>query len=122
MSVIRKIAEYRVKLGKIGEAEQAIKAFVAAIAAEEPQTIYSAYRKDDGLSFIHFMAFPNQEAETTHQRAAYTLKFVEALYPNCEEQPRFTDLTLVHSSNPRPESAKSGELAAIPGRSGGEGI
>lgn len=96
--MIPKIAEYEVKQDKIDEAEQAIEEFVAAISREEPGTIYTAYQKADGRSFIHFMAFPDQAAEHKHQRAPYTLRFVEALYPNCEEEPSFTDLTMIQSS------------------------
>lgn len=103
--MMRKIAEYKVKPDKVGEAEGAIQEFVAAISAEEPDTFYTAYQKDDGVSFIHFMAFRDAEAEKKHQKAPYTSKFVEILYPNCEEQPRFTDLTLVDSVDSDAETA-----------------
>ena len=103
-NINRKIAEYKVKPDKVAEAERAIKAFVTAIAVEEPDTLYVAYRKVDGVSFIHFMAFPDQGAEKVHQQAPYTMQFVEVLYPNCEVQPRFTDLTLVGSANPDTET------------------
>ncbi len=96
--MIRRIAEYKVKQGQVGEAEQAIKEFVAAISKEETDTFYTAFQRADGCSFIHFMAFPDQAAQKKHQHAPYTLKFVEALYPACEEEPSFTSLTLIQSS------------------------
>jgi quinol monooxygenase YgiN len=44
------------------------------------------------------MGFPDSQAEAQHQKAPHTLEFVEALYPNCEVQPRFTDLELIEST------------------------
>lgn len=93
--MIRKIARYTVRPGKLPEVEDAIKKFVAAVSRAEPETIYTAYRIEDGVTFIHFMAFPDAEAERNHQTAPYTKNFVEALYPNCEEEPSFMALTLV---------------------------
>jgi hypothetical protein len=47
------------------------------------------------------MSFPDEATETEHRKADYTLKFVEALYPNCEVQPEFTDLSLMASAGQR---------------------
>jgi quinol monooxygenase YgiN len=96
--VIRKVVRYKVKEAELEPVEQAITEFVDAIAQNEPHTVYEAYQSDDGVSFIHFMSFPDQEAEQKHQTAAYTMKFVQVLYPRCEEAPVFTDLKLVRSS------------------------
>ncbi len=97
--MIQKTAEYRVDEDKLQLVEGAIREFVAAIAREEPQTYYAAYRSGDGADFIHFMAFPDASAEAFHRSAPHTLRFVEVLYPACEEQPRFTDLHSVASTN-----------------------
>ena len=102
--MIRKFTQYKVKEGKLIEVEKAIQAFVNAIAQEEPNTHYAAYRTEDPTVFVHTMAFPDAAAEELHQQADYTLKFVDALYPNCEEPPRFHDLTLI--------SLAGGEIAA----------
>ena len=45
------------------------------------------------------MAFPDHEAERAHQTAEHTTRFVEILYPNCEEAPSFVDLTLSKSAD-----------------------
>lgn len=96
--MIRKVVRYQVKEAELRPVEQAITEFVDAIAQNEPYTVYEAYQSDDGVSFVHFMSFPNQEAEEKHQTATYTMKFVEVLYPRCEAAPVFTDLKLVRSS------------------------
>ncbi len=96
--MIRKVVQYKVKKVEVRAVEQAIIEFVAAVTQNEPHTFYEAYQGGDGVSFIHFMAFPDQDAAKKHQTAAYTLKFVEVLYPRCEAAPTFTDLKLVRSS------------------------
>ncbi len=97
-TVIRKIAQYEVRRNKLERVNQAIIEFVDAVAQNEPHTLYEAYQKDDEVSFIHFMAFPDQDAQKRHQTAPYTIKFVEALHPNCEESSTFIDLRVVRSS------------------------
>jgi hypothetical protein len=73
-----------VKKAEVTALEQAIIEFVAAVTHNEPHTVCIAHQAGDGVSFIHFMAFPDQDAEKNHQTAAYTMKFVEVLYPRCE--------------------------------------
>jgi quinol monooxygenase YgiN len=96
--MIRKIARFKVRPDKIDAAQQAITTFVDAIKQHEPHTVYDAYQLEDGVSFLHFMAFPDADSEQAHQRAPYTLAFVDVLYPICEELPLFTDLRLVRSA------------------------
>jgi quinol monooxygenase YgiN len=96
--MIRKIARYQVKAEFDQEVIAVIEAFVAAIGLHEPETFYAAYRQGEERWFLHYMSFPDEAAEAKHQKAAYTMKFVDALYPNCEVQPKFTDLPLVASA------------------------
>jgi quinol monooxygenase YgiN len=72
---------------------KAIEMFVRAVRENEPDTFYEAFRKESSLEFVHIMKFPNEEAEKQHTSAPYASEFVEILYPNCEEQPVFTNLT-----------------------------
>ena len=97
--MITKITTYQIRADKLAEIEAAVQAFVAAIAENEPRTWYAAYRTDEPYTYFHIMGFPDAEAESRHQKASYTLEFVEALYPNCEVQPRFTDLELIRSAS-----------------------
>jgi quinol monooxygenase YgiN len=102
--MIRKVAQYKVKKVEVRAVEQAIIEFVAAITQNEPHTFYEAYQGGDGVSFIHFMAFPDQDAENQHMAATYTMKFAEVLFPRWEAAPTFTDLKLVRSSTTSAET------------------
>lgn len=103
--MIRKVAQYKVKKAELKIVEQAIIEFVDAIAQNELHTVCEAYQGGDEISFIHFMSFPDQDAEKRHQTAAHTMRFVDVLYPRCEVAPTFTDLKLVRSSRTRGEVA-----------------
>lgn len=93
-----KIVHDRIRPDKLEVVLPAIREFVASIAQVEPQTRYDAYQAEDGVSFVHLMSFPDADAESSHQTAAHTARFVEILYPNCEQAPVFTDLRLLHST------------------------
>lgn len=93
--MITKIAEFLVKPDKIDVALPAIKTFLAAVEREEPNTKYDSYRRGQTFAFIHFMEFPDAMAAEAHKSAPYTVQFTEVLYPCCEQEPRFTDLTPV---------------------------
>ena len=47
---------------------------------------------------VHLMSFVDEEAERIHRSTPHVKKFVEILYPNCDEAPAFVDLTLVRST------------------------
>lgn len=93
-----KITTYTVREDKVAQVETAIEEFVRAIAENEPQTYYAAYRTNDENTYFHIMRFPDSEAEARHQKAPYTLEFVEVLYPHCTVEPKFTDLELIEST------------------------
>lgn len=91
--MVTRIAQFRIAPDARADVEAAIRAFVAAIRRMEPDTDYRAYGLPDGVSYIHFMSFSSDAAEAAHRAAPYTAAFVDALYPRCEEPPRFTSLT-----------------------------
>lgn len=93
-----KITTYTVRENKIAQVEQAIEKFIRAIAENEPGTFYAAYSTNDENTYFHIMEFPDDQTETRHQKAPYTLEFVEVLYPNCTVKPKFTDRTLIEST------------------------
>lgn len=95
VDVIWKIVHYKVQPDKLARIRRAIEDFVGAIGQSEPQTFYEAYQAEDGRSFVHIMSFPDEATEKFHQSAPHTLRFVEVLYPSCEEAPVFTTLSLV---------------------------
>jgi quinol monooxygenase YgiN len=64
----------------------------------EPGTFYEAYQEEDSPAFVHLMCFESEDAEDAHRKSAHTGKFVSTLYPICEQEPVFTDLSLFRSS------------------------
>lgn len=93
--MIRLSAQYRVKPETTKAIEHAIGELVEAIRREEPRTNCQAFRFEDGVSFLHVMTFPDETARRNHEAAPYTLRFVEALYPYCEEAPVFKRLDAI---------------------------
>ena len=96
--MLRKIVRYRVHRDKLEKVKEDVSEFVKAVSENEPQTVYEAYQADDTVSFFHMMSFPDADAERSHRIASYTMRFVAALYPNCDEPPAFADLRLIRSS------------------------
>ena len=90
--MIRTLARYKVRPDHVGEALEIVRRFVEAVRAAEPDTECGAYQGGDGVTFIHIMGFPDEEAEHRHQQARYTVRFIEALLPHCEIRPSFLDL------------------------------
>lgn len=97
--MIRKIARYVVKESQVEDVKSAVEKFVSAIKSYEEDTVYHAYQADDGVTFVHLMAFPDSDAEEAHRTATYTSSFVDVVYPRCEETPVFDDLSLVHTTD-----------------------
>ena len=93
--MIRKIVQYQVKKEKLNDVIQAVREFVEAVHDQEPETVYTAYRAGPGWDFVHFMAFPDEEAEILHQSAPYTLKLTDILSPACEQEPVYTELFVI---------------------------
>ncbi len=96
--MIKKLVRFRVEPGEIETVKKAIAEFVAAVRTNEPDTIYGSLQAEDGVSFVHAMAFANESAEQRHSGADYTKRFVEVLYPRCEQPPEFTTVTVFASS------------------------
>ena len=67
--MIKKMVRYRVKADEVVAVRKAIGEFVDAIAQHEPNAIYGSLLADDGVSFVHAMAFPDAEAEERHRKA-----------------------------------------------------
>jgi len=88
-------ARFRVRASEVVAAERAIIAFVSKVA-DEPGTLrYESFREADGVSYLHFMSFADAAAEEAHRQSDHLKQFIADLYPRCEVQPVFTDLTMV---------------------------
>lgn len=97
--MITKIAVFKVKKDKLSVCKKAIKEFVEKVRENEPETlVYESYQKYDKVSFLHLMSFKDKKAEVFHRNTDWVKKFVDTLYPNCEEEPEFFELNLVASN------------------------
>jgi len=94
------MATYQVKKEALDKVKQDLIDFVGAIKNNEPNTILytSFHKKDDPLSFIHFMCFENEEAKKFHESADYTKKFMETLSHCSSAVSVFTELDMVRSN------------------------
>jgi quinol monooxygenase YgiN len=102
--VIQRSVRYRVREEAIDEAREAIVEFVAAVREVEARTIsYHAYQfPDDPTRFAHTMTFEDEEGRSIHVDTPHVRRFVDRLYPLCEEQPAFEDIvTVASSADPR---------------------
>ena len=93
--MINKMVTYKVKLESVDEAKMLVREFVENIKLNEEDTLlYRALQEnDDPTRFIHFMSFADEFADKQHRNANYCEEFTTALYPLCEEEPKFTELS-----------------------------
>ena len=92
------MVRYKVKKGKVEEVKKAVEEFVFSVKRHDWGTIsYDAFQEDE-TTFVHFMTFRDEKSEKLHSEADHTNRFVDLLYPNCEQAPVFTELKLVKST------------------------
>ncbi len=98
--MIHKIARYKVKPELLAEAHAFIREFVAIVKEQEPGTLsYDAYQERKSFYFFHLMSFVDEQAEEAHRKSEHVKKLFAALYPICEEPPRFGDLKLLATNS-----------------------
>lgn len=96
--MIHKFVRYKVKPERLAEAHEFVQEFVATVKEQETGTIYFAYQERNSFYFHHIMAFADAKAEESHRNSEHVKKLLAALYPICEEPPRFGDLKLLMGS------------------------
>ena len=93
---IHRTARYRVRPEETAVVLEAVREFVAAVADEPGTLLYEALQSSaEPTEFLHVMAFEDADAQRAHQEADHTRRFVETLYPRCEEEPAFDDAAIV---------------------------
>jgi quinol monooxygenase YgiN len=94
--MIAKLARYRVKEEKKDQVSSIVEEFVKKVRDQESNTLrYTAYRLEDGVSFVHIMYFKDEEAEEHHRGTDYLKEFEKLLHPDCEEGPELVTITPV---------------------------
>ncbi len=89
--------QFRVKEGHVQEAESLIREFIDHVRINEPDTLsYQSFQLNHDIQeFVHLMCFTGEDADERHKDSPYIKKFVEALYPICESEPKFHHLGVV---------------------------
>ena len=87
------MVHYTIKPGSRDKAEKAVRVFVKAVNAGEKRTLfYHAFKGKKPREYVHVMGFKDAKAERVHSRNLHTVKFVNVLYPLCEQNPVFMRL------------------------------
>ena len=89
--------KYKVKKDNLEEVKKAIEEFVTEVKNEPGVLSYNAFQEED-ISFVHFITFKDDMAKKSHENSVHVRKFVDFLYPVCEEEPVFNNLNLVKSN------------------------
>lgn len=86
---------FEVEKDKVEAARRLISEFLYDIRQHESGTIEyrSFYYKSWPHCFFHIITFDNDAAEETHRNAAYTRKFIEALYKIVTKDPELKFIT-----------------------------
>ena len=102
--VIHKTAIFQVRPDGLDRAAAAIREFVEYVRANEPGTVrYESYQeRDDPTRFVHVFTFRDSVAEHVHSNSEAVKKFTAVLYPLCVQPVRFTDLSMVATTESRP--------------------
>ena len=96
--MLHELVKYKVKRENIEEVIRLIEKFLDKILENEPDTLYyESIQEEDQISFIHFITFRNEEAQTLHESTTYLKEFVEHLYPLLEAKPIFSDYKVIRS-------------------------
>ena len=94
---IYQIARYQVRREAVAKCEEAIKAFVAYVRANEPRTLqYTSWQATgDPTQFVHIFIFADQAAHDEHSNSQAVKQFADLLYPECLAPVEFTEYSLV---------------------------
>lgn len=83
---------HSVRESDIETVKKAITELLDGVRRNEPHTRYEVYKVRGTNSFIHFMCFPDEQAEQINKVASYTQHFIETVHPLCTDKPKFADL------------------------------
>jgi quinol monooxygenase YgiN len=96
-----RIARFHVEPQHLDRAALAIEEFTRSVGEREPGTLrYESFRDANG-GFVHVMEFVDAAAELAHRGTEHVRRFVDVLYPLCDEKPTFTDMTPVAQAHRR---------------------
>lgn len=87
---------YTVKEGRGDENQRLIEQVFAALATDTPSGLrYSAFRLEDGVTFVHVVSHESDEARERFRALPAFQSFLEGLKERCDVQPVRTPLSEV---------------------------
>jgi quinol monooxygenase YgiN len=106
--------KYKIKADKMAHFHDVAKSFVDAILTNEPGIAeYNVLQGPDSTSFVHFMAFKDDEAEAIHRRAKYTRKFMKEMHQCIANRPSYVLLDATGQAIAKSENMETAECADI---------
>ena len=91
--MIRIMIKYSIKQEKLASFSRAIENFVSEVQKKEGGiSEYNVFQGPDGLSFVHYVTFPDQEIQLKHVKASHTKKFNKILKKSVVENPVYIPL------------------------------
>ena len=91
--MIRIMIKYCIKQEKLSSFSGAIEDFVSEVQKKESEiSEYNVFQGPDGLSFVHYITFPDQETQMKHVKASHTKKFNKILKKSVVDNPVYIPL------------------------------
>ena len=91
--MIRMMIKYKIKPKKLKSFSEAIENFVSSVQKKESEiTEYNVFQGPDGVSFIHYVTFPDQKTQSDHIHEVHTKKFNKILKESVESNPVYIPL------------------------------
>lgn len=99
---------YTVKDGRGDENQRLIEAVFAELATNAPSGLeYSAFRLEDGVTFVHVVSHESEEARERFRALPAFQEFLAGLEERCEVRPETTKLREVGSYHFLPAATAS---------------
>lgn len=91
--MIRLMIKYTIKENKISSFQKAIESFVEAVQEKEKDILeYNVFQGPDGLSFVHYISFTDEESQMSHVKSSHAKKFNKILNAYTESTPLYIPL------------------------------
>ncbi len=94
----RIMVQYKVKADRADENQQYIEKVFEELKQNNPAGLrYAAFKKDDGVSFVHIVSIETPDGENPLGQSEAFKAFQEGVKDRCEEQPVAAELEEVGS-------------------------
>ena len=96
--MMKRMVRYKLKADRVAENEHLVAAVYAALQRAKPAGLrYATFKLDDGLSFLHLVAYDSEANRDSLVSLPAFKAFVAGVGERCDEAPVTTDLQTVGS-------------------------